>query len=191
MVAMVQLVDLVACSHHLLAVVETKAARAEALAVCSHRSLALAINMAAPGAVSPASSHPSLEADRAVAVCSARAALTRTVQAALKATTAPRRRLQARPLKAMEAISSLAIVRSRQQASSQVITMRTPQLINRAMRCLMLSRLSSLTMDPMAILSSSSNRRTVMVKEATGKDTMVDTSTVRVAKVVGTKLNGG
>ena len=190
MVAMVQLVNLVACFHHLLAVAETKAARAEALAVCSHRSLALAINTAAPVAVSPVSSHPSLEADRAVAACSARVALTKTVQAALKATTAPRRRLQALPLKDMEATSSLATVRSHQQASSQATTMRTLRLINRAMRYLMPSHLSSLTMDPTATLSSSSNRRTVMAKEATGKDTTVDTSTVRVAKVAGTRLNG-
>lgn len=190
MVAMVQPADLVACSHHLLAVAETKAARAEASAVCFPRSLVLAINTAAPVAVSPASSHHSLEADRAVAVCSARVALTRTTQAVLKATTAPRRRLQARLLKAMEATSSLATVRSHQQASSQATTMRTLRLINRAMRCLMPSHLSSLTMDPMAILSSSSNHRTVMAKEVTGKDTTVDTSTVRVAKVAGTRLNG-
>ena len=188
MVAMVQPADLVACSHHLLAVVETKVARAEALAVCSHRSPALAINTAAPVAVSPASSRPSLEADRVVAVCSARVVLTRTAKAVLKAITAPHLRLQALPLKDMEATSSLAMVRIHQQASSQVTTMRTLQLTNRAMRCLMLSRLSRLTMDPTAILSSSS---TVMVKEVTGsKDTTPGTSTVRVATVVGTRLNG-
>lgn len=191
MVAMVQPADLVACSHHLLAVAETKAARAEALAVCSHRSLALAINTAAPVAVFPASSHPFLEADRAVVVCSARVALTRTAQGVLKATTAPRRRLQARPLKAMEAISSLAMVCSRQRASSQAITMRTLQLINRAMRCLMPSHLSRITVGPTAATLSSRSRRTAMVKEVTdSKDTTVGTSMVRVAKVVDTRSTG-
>jgi hypothetical protein len=84
MVVMVQAADLVVCSHHLPAVAETKAARAEALAVCSRLSLVLAINTVAPAAASLASSHPSLVADRVVAdrvvaVCSARVKLMRTV----------------------------------------------------------------------------------------------------------------
>lgn len=191
MEVMARVVDLVACSHHFLVVAETKVARAEALAVCSHRSLALAINTAAPVAVSPASCRPSLAADRVVVVCSARVALMRTVQAALKAITALHRRPQAPQLKVMEDTSNLATARSRQQAFSQAITMRTLQLINKAMKCLMLSHHSRLTMDLTAILSSSSNHRTAMVKEVTdSKGTTVVTSTARVATAVGTRLNG-
>jgi hypothetical protein len=92
----------------------------------------------------------------------------------------------------MEDTSSQATARSRQQASSQAITMRTLQLTNRAMRCHMLSHLSKLTMDLTAIpnSSSSSSSRMAMVKEVTdNKDTTVDTSMARVAKVVGTRLN--
>lgn len=193
MVVMVRPADLAVCSHHFLVVAETKAARAEASVVCSPRSLALATSTVVPVEVSPASSHPSLAADRAVAVCSARVALMRTVLAVLRAIKAPRRKLQAPLPKVTEDISSLATARSRQQASSQAITMRTLQLTSRAMKRLMLiNHLSRVTMGPTAILdSSSSSSRTAMAKEVTdSKDTMVDTNTVRVVKVVGTRLNG-
>ena len=190
MVVMVQAADLVVCSHHLQVVAETKAARAEASVVCSPLSLVLAINMVAPVEVSPAFSRPSLAADRVVAVCSARAVLTKTAQAALKAITAPRHKLQALPPKDTEDTSSLAMVRSSQQASSQATMMRTLQLTSKGMKCRMLSHLSRPTMDLMAILNSSSSRRTVMAKEVTdSKDTMVDTSMARVAKVAGTRFN--
>lgn len=87
--------------------------------------------------------------------------------------------------------SSQATARSRQQVSSQVITTRILQLINKATRCLMPSHLSRLTMDLMAILNSSSSCRTATVREDTGsKDTTVDTNTARVDKVVGIRLNG-
>lgn len=191
MVVMARVVDLVACSHHFLVVAETKVARAGALAVCSHRSLDLAINTAAPVAVSPASCRPSQAADRVVVVCSARVALMRIAQVALKAITALHRRPQVPQLKVMEDTSNLATAHSHQQASSQAITMRTLQLINKAMKCLMLSHHSRLTMDLTAILSSSSSHRTAMAKEVTGsKGTIVDTSTARVATAVGTRLKG-
>lgn len=193
MVVMVQPADLAECSRHLLVVAETKAARAEASAACSPLSLVLATNTVALVEGSPAFSHPSLEADRAVAVCSARVALTRTVPAALKAIKALRRKPQALPLKVTEDTSNPATACSHQQASSQAITMHTLQLISRAMKRLMLiSHLSKTTTDPMAILdSSSSSSRTAMAKVDTGsKATAVDTNTVRVVKVADTMFNG-
>jgi hypothetical protein len=114
----------------------------------------------------------------------------RTVPAAPKAITALHRKLQALLPKDMEGTSSQATAHSRQQASSQVITMPTLQLINKAMRCHILNHLSRLTMDLTAIPPISSSSRTVMAKEVTGnKVTTVDTSMARVAKVVGTRLN--
>lgn len=191
MVAMVQAADLAVCSHHLPVVAETKAVRAEASAVCSHLSLVRATSTVVLGEVSPVFSLPSLAADRVVAVCSARVKLTRTAQAALKDITALRRRLQALLPPAMEDTSSRVTARSRQQASSLVITMRILQLTNRAIKCHMPSHLSRLTMDHTAILSSSSSSRTDMAKEGTDNQAItVDTSMVRVVKVVGTKSTG-
>jgi hypothetical protein len=180
----VQVVELVICSHPLLVAVGTKADQVEALAVCSHLSLAPATNTVVRAVELVACCHRS----QAVAVtalvvvaCLARVTWMKTALAALRAT-GLHSKVQALRLKGTEAISNQAMLDSHPQASSQEITMHTQRLTSRAMRHRMLSLHSKPTMALTVILSNSSNT----VKVDTGnKGTTVDTSTVKVARVVG------
>jgi hypothetical protein len=180
----VKVVELVTCSHPLLAVVGTKEDQVEALAVCSHLSLAPATNTVVRAVELVACCHRSQAVAAmalAVVVFLVRVIWTKTALAALRATEL-HSKVQALLRQSTEAISNQAMVVNRPQASSQEITMRTRQLTSRVMRHRMLSLHSKPTMALTVTPSNSSN--TVKV-DTDNKGTTVDTSTVKVARVVG------
>jgi hypothetical protein len=186
----VQVAELVTCSPPLLVAVGIKADQVEALAVCSHHSLAPATNMVVRAVELAVCCHRSqavVATALAVVACLDRVTWTTPALVALRAT-GPHSKAQALRRKDTEVISNQAMVDSHLQASSQETTMRTRQLTSRAMRHHMLSLHSKPTMALMVIFSNSSSSSNTVKVDTGNKDTTVDTSTVKAAKVVGTEL---